>query len=507
MLKVAINEFRLIIYLFGVAALASSVRGAIGDQLWVQRYNGPGNGGDNAFAIAVDGGGNVFVAGYSTGTAGVAEYATIKYSDAGVSLWTNRYHGIGTGSDEAHALAVDRNGDVVVTGHSSGSGSDYDYATIKYSGAGVPLWTNRYTILADTARATAVALDTNGNVFVTGYSDGGGLATLKYSSEGTTLWTNRYVGPAFGGHYASGIAVDGSGKAFVTGFSTGVGSGADFVTVAYSSGGAALWTNRFNGAGNGDDWANAMAIDGSGNVFVTGGSQIGGMTAFATLKYSNAGLPLWTNFYQGPGNSPYGGASDIAVDAAGNVLITGTSVGSGTYQDFATIKYSNAGVPLWTNRWDRLYDDAAIAIAADKSGNVFVTGYTTDDSLRFDRLTIGYSSAGVPLWTNRYNGPGNNDDSGNAVAVDAGGNVLVTGYSHGTNSSTDFATIKYAGVQPSPLSIQRANNSLVLSWPNPTFRLQSGPAVTGTFTNVPGATSPFTNPATGSQQWFRLKLN
>jgi hypothetical protein len=154
-----------------------------------------------------------------------------------------------------------------------------------------------------------------------------------------------------------------------------------------------------------------------------------------------------------------------------------------------------------------LYDDAAIALATDKSGNVFVTGYTTADNLRFDRLTIGYSAAGMPLWTNIYDGPANDDDSGNAVAVDANGNVFVTGYSRGTNSNTDFATIKYAGVQSIPLTMQWANNSLVLSWSNATFHLQSAPAVTGTFTNVPSATSPYTNPAAGRQRYFRLKLN
>jgi hypothetical protein len=370
---------------------------------------------------------------------------------------------------------------------------------------GVPLWTNRYSI-GGGAHATALAVDTNANVFVTGYS-GSDLATIKCSAAGVALWTNRYFGPVSGSHYASGIAVDGSGNTFVTGSSAGSGSGNDFVTVAYLSGGTPWWTNRYNGAGNGDDAANAIALDTNGNVFVTGGAVIGGLTAFASIKYSNGGIPLWTNFYQGPGNSPYGGASDIAVDVAGNVLITGTSIGSGTYQDFATIKYSNAGVALWTNRWNRLYDDAAIALATDKSGNVFVTGYTTADNLRFDRLTIAYSAAGVPLWTNSYDGPANDDDSGNAIAVDANGNVFVTGYSHGTNSNTDFATIKYAGVQSIPLTTQWANNSLVLSWANATFHLQSAPAVTGTFTNVPGATSPYTNPAAGRQRYFRLKLN
>jgi hypothetical protein len=161
---------------------------------------------------------------------------------------------------------------------------------------------------------------------------------------------------------------------------------------------------------------------------------------------------------------------------------------------------------LWTNRWNRLYNDIAVAITTDKSANVFVTGYTDADNLRFDRLTIAYSAAGVPLWTNRYDGPANDDDSGNAIAVDANGNVFVTGYSTGTNSSSDIATIKYAGVQPIPLTTQWASNSLVLSWANPTFNLQSATAVNGTFISVPGATSPYTN-SVGAPRYFRLKLN
>ena len=72
--------------------------------MWTNRYHGPGSGNDGATAMAVDGGGNVVVSGVSVGTNGLSsydDYATIKYSGAGVALWTNRYNGPANNADEA----------------------------------------------------------------------------------------------------------------------------------------------------------------------------------------------------------------------------------------------------------------------------------------------------------------------------------------------------------------------------------------------------------------------
>jgi len=214
---------------------------------------------------------------------------------------------------------------------------------------------------------------------------------------------------------------------------------------------------------------------------------------------------LWTNHLSGPGGGLYFGASDLAVDRSNNVVVTGTLPGAGNFGDFTTIKYSPAGLPLWTNRAGLMYDDHANALALDPNGNAFVTGNVTDPfTLRYDIFTVAYSNTGASLWTNRYNGPANSDDSGNAVAVDPGGNVVVAGYSFG--ASYDLITIQYGYIRP-PLNFVRRNNAMVVSWTNSAFALQSAPAVNATFTNVPGATSPYTNLTTGSAQFFRLKAN
>jgi hypothetical protein len=201
--------------------------------------------------------------------------------------------------------------------------------------------------------------------------------TSARAQGGVPLWTNRYDG-GFCDHDASAIAVDSGGNVFVTGFSgpCGNGNGWDFATVAYSNAGVALWTNRYDGPANSSDSALAIAVDGSGNVFVTGESLsnvAAGDTDYATIKYSNEGVPLWTNRYSGPSTGE-DRATAIVVDRSGNVIVTGESFNGSDY-DYATIKYSNDGVPLWTNRFSKSGRlDVPNAIACDSSGNVIVTG-------------------------------------------------------------------------------------------------------------------------------------
>ena len=123
---------------FFLVALAANA------QSWTNLYDAP-RGVTGTNGLAVDGSGNVFVTGSSAANdSGPAnyDYATIKYSGAGVPLWTNLYDGPVNGLDSATALAVDGNGSVFVTGY-SWNGFNYDYATLCYSNTGVALWTNR----------------------------------------------------------------------------------------------------------------------------------------------------------------------------------------------------------------------------------------------------------------------------------------------------------------------------------------------------------------------------
>jgi hypothetical protein len=195
-----------------------------------------------------------------------------------------------------------------------------------------------------------LAVDGNGNVYVTGASDslpGYGqnddYATIKYNSAGVQQWVARYNGPGNDDDLATGLAVDGNGNVYVTGASDslpGYGQNYDYATIKYNSAGVQQWVANYNGPGNGYDGATSLAVDGNGNVYVTGCSYgIGTSKDYATIKYDSTGDLLWIMRYNGLGND-WDGANDLAVDENRNVYVTGNSLGSGTETDYVTIKYS-----------------------------------------------------------------------------------------------------------------------------------------------------------------------
>lgn len=381
---------------------------AVGTPVWTKTYNGPGNGYDKPAAIVTDSLGNVYVTGSSVGTLTDVDYVTIKYNPNGTVLWSRSYNSGGSGRDIPSALAVDSTGNVYITGQSWNSTCcSYDYVTIKYNAVGTALWTKRYNhTYSSTDIPTAIAVDKTGNVYVTGRSDGGAsnydYATIKYGSNGTQLWVKRYLGIPTGAaniDYAKGIAIDGTGNIIVTGQSGAASSGSagDYATVKYNPAGTQLWVKRFDGNAHYEDDAKAVAVDALGNIFVTGWSmtaQTGVQTlpAYATIKYSPAGTQLWSRLYRGLNKVDY--ATALALDTAGNVYVTGnSSVGPFGDYDYSTVKYSTSGVQQWAKTYGGAakYYDTPSAIAVNSTNNVFVTGLSYGTTTGNDFATIRYS--------------------------------------------------------------------------------------------------------------------
>src|SRR5258706_194498 len=327
-----------------------------GAQLWVRRYNGPGNnlGNDDvARSVAVSPDGTtVYVTGYSQGTIS-DEYATIAYNTAtGARLWVSRYNDPSNYGAEANSVAVSPDADTVfVTGSDNAASNGDDYVTGAYNAAtGATQWVRRYNGPGngvDQAYAVAVSPG-GGTVYITGASIGSAGAwddaTIAYSAAtGATRWLRRYSS-SYGTSQGHALAVSpGGGTVYVTGFSVGGASEEDYRTVAYNAvTGARRWARRYNGPGNGTDEASSVAVSPGGTtVYVTGYSP--GATSgddYATVAYNAAtGATRWVQRYGSGGGASQ--ASAVAVSpTTGTVFITGYSTSLTSGEDYLTIAYS-----------------------------------------------------------------------------------------------------------------------------------------------------------------------
>jgi hypothetical protein len=351
-------------------------------------------------------------------------------SDSGTNLWSKRFGW--TGTDTGQSVVFDASGNAIVTGGFEG--------TVDFGGG---------------ARSSAGLQD---------------IFLAKYDADGNHLWSLRFGGA--GSDSGRSVAVDGSGNIFVTGSFSGTvdfgggsvisAGGTDIFLATYNANGSHLWSLHF-GAAN-DDFATSVAVDVSGNAFITG--KFGGAVNFGggartsaggydifLAKYDAAGSHQWSNTFGGTSDD---GGNSVAVDASGNALIAGEFGGAVNFgggartsaggYDIFLAKYDAAGSHQWSNTFGGTSDDGGNSVAVDASGNAFITGKFAG-AVNFgggarssaglqDIFLAKYNAAGSHLWSKTYGGA--SDDVGNSTAVDGSGNALVTGYFKGT---ADFGSV------------------------------------------------------------------
>lgn len=451
-------------------------------QQWVSLYGGPSGREDGTYSLVIDKSGNTYVTGWirNSTTIESEDYATVKYNSSGDTVWVRIYNGPANNRDAAISIAIDPNGNIYVTGMSTGAGTGTDIVTIKYTSSGVQKWLARYNGPANSSDYPFdISADAGGNVYVTGYSRSGSAfgtedyITIKYDSLGVQKWAERYNGPGNAGDQGQALAVDLYGNVFVTGYSYHSSTGAtiDYATIKYNQAGAQQWLQRYNGPSDSNDFGYAIAVDNSGNAYVTGASYgLGTNSDYTTIKYSASGSQEWVTRYNGPGNSSDNAVS-IVVSNTGIIYITGYSVANETGLDYATVKYNSAGIEQWVQRYNGYGTnfDYAKCVVLDKYENIYITGWSPGENTSDDYATIKYSPSGERQWVMRYNGPASLSDFGYCLAVDTLMNVYVTGRINKGNYDYDFATIKYSQVT----GIRKLSNSappkflLYQNYPNP----------------------------------------
>jgi hypothetical protein len=403
--------------------------GAIVTQQWDFHCSGPSHGLSPTGDLNIDSGGNVYIAGslWKQGYPTYRFYA-IKFNPAGDTVWTSTFSAPGTSMSIATDMTGDLQGNVYVTGWCEMSGQIYNYLTVKFNSSGQQQWYATYNGPANYIdQSQAIAIDQIGYVYVTGYSYAGGdydYATIKYSPQGEQMWVARYTSPTAANDQAVDLAVDGEGNVYVTGTCGTDWSNYDVVTVKYNAQGQQQWIATFDGATHSSDSPLLIKTDAQGYIYVIGKTTNSNyIYDYLTLKYDSSGSLQWEALYDTPQNGE-DVATDLVIDTNGDVVVTGFTTGWG----INTIRYTAGGATRWIQHHGYFYiwgyHNAGIAL--DAHHNIYVT--SSEGLLWDDRncATYKYNYQGDLQWIARYDF----DlccEGGSEVANDAQGNVLVTG--------------------------------------------------------------------------------
>jgi hypothetical protein len=382
--------------------------------------------------------------------------------DTSVTVWRQQ---IGTAEiDYGKAVVVDSNNNVYVAGHTHGNfpgatpgtGPDADVFLRKYDPDGNEIWTEQAaTALNDDDFVTAAATDSNGNIFVTGYTAGtfpgqanqGGIDIflIKFAPDKTILWITE-VGSTVDDH-AYGVAVDINDNVYVAGDTLGDLCGTnignyDYVLLKFDNqNGTSQCIEQFGTPSK--DNAFGVNVDSVGNPYIVGATE-GSLPGFTNvnafhdaflIKYDIAGSRQWIVQI---GTDGWDQANAVDFDALDNVYITGLthgalagqqSAGSG---DIFLIKYGTTGVNQWTTQWGSSGHDEARSIVVDAAGNSYITGWTSSYLDGFmnlggsDVFMIKYLPDSTRHWAKQWGGPGN--DQSVDLARDSSGNYYFAGH-------------------------------------------------------------------------------
>jgi len=414
----------LLLSLLITSSLLLAQNPTIVQQEWVKTYSYQ----DSIYntATAIDVNGDIYVTGYTYDAVTKANITTIKYDSQGNEIWVKHYNGASNNNERATGIIYDSNGNIFVCGFTTVGTSNINFILIKYDNNGNEIWTQIYDN-GGYDSPTDIALDAYNNIYLTGQSQDAGnydILTIKYTQSGALAWEKRKDNG--NNDYANTIIIK-NNKIYVGGYSKFTYN--DYVLISYDLNGIEQYTSVVST--NRNDYATEMAIDIFSNIYITGYTENLGISEYYTVKFDASGNILWHNQYKDYDN--WNRAFSICTDNTGNIYVTGTTIGS-NISTISTLKYNTAGDQLWAQKYyteTQMYKVKA-RIVCDNTTGVYIG--TTAGTTNNDYCTIKYNYDGVEEWVQIYNGTGNGTDMVSDLTVDSQNNVYVTGQSFNGNN-------------------------------------------------------------------------
>jgi hypothetical protein len=392
---------------------------------------------------------------------------TMKIDSEGEIFWETDYIFSGSGNAKSSEITIDQYDNVYVSGFCDNWNlQTTEFIVIKYDQNGNEIWAANCENVGYLPNSIVLLdIDQQQNVYITTrFATGTGISdyiTIKYDINGQVLWSLTFDGAYGGDDVPSDILVDGSGNVFVIGLSEMANEDYDLALIKYNSGGELQWEQRYNAHCEYHYLYPRIALDGSENICLISMQKIEQYNYdFAIIKYDQNGNTLWTRSCSGTSQNSWDKPEDLIIDDSSNIYILGSLQNENTFTDMVTLKYSSDGELIW----DAIYsgegwNDYAAAITLDINNDIYITGM-----MEYWFNIIKYSSDGQQLWQIYWEDPDQRYDAYlSDIVVNSSGDVYILGY----NNYTGITLIKY--VQPDFVGI---NNNIITEV---TFSLQNYP--------------------------------
>lgn len=272
------------------------------------------------------------------------------------------------------------------------------------------------------------------------------FALISWNLEAQTIldWAERYNGTGSSFDVPAKMILQADGNIVIAGSTIGIGTLSDISVIKYSNSGSELWARSFNGPDNSTDNARSLAVDNSGNIYVTGFVTSSGEPKLTLIKYNSTGDLQWSRQFDTTGVTiSFGEAVTIAPD--GFIYVSGFTRNASNNFDILTLKYDTNGNILWGRSFNGLGngDDMPVNVLCEDSNNIYIAGTGKNSNGSIDVILLKYNSTGEIRFSKYYNGSSSDEDRATSAALDASGNVIISGVSITPQNGFDYLTLKY----------------------------------------------------------------
>ena len=432
---------------------------------WAAHDGGPGINEDYASGTTQDAQGNTYITGMvaeAMGLSVINSIMTVKLDPNGDVLWKKYY--INPTGDNCYptGIAYDGSSAIYITGNALDGSQHSQIILMKYDLSGSLQWIRQYSDPAtDSDLSNGIAIGSANQIYLAAscqdsLATTSQFRTIKYDANGNFQWQKDFSLGFTGANQASAICADASGNCYVAGNCRTANQYNNVVTVSYNSAGSVNWSSTKYTSSN--DYAVAIIRSSAGNIFTAGS-----LNNYATVtRYTSGGNEDWSNYTTEI--YAYSMAHDIAVDPSGNAYITGTYYFT-VNNDLTTVKFNTTGTPT-TFVYGTANDyEAGISVECDAAGFIYTMGYSNTGG-HYDYCLLKHNNSGSLQWNKTVTRSVSYDSylnylHGQYLSVDAGGTFTIAGFDFQLLTAEDFLCTRFSGsgaIQWNKL-ISRSNNS------------------------------------------------